>query len=77
MKGGALVRVKMVMSQLATSHSTNGMDKIYAVEIFESVLIRIMGVGPMVEVKRGRVLNPILIMSILWKQLAHGTGNRN
>ena len=60
-----MVRVKLVMSQLVVSHLTDGMDEISTVEIFEPVLIWVVSIGPTMEVGRGRVLNPVLITSIL------------
>ena len=52
-------------SQFVTGHLANGMDEISAVEILESVLVWVMGIGLMMEVGSRRVLNPILITSIL------------
>ena len=65
MECGTLIRVKLVTSQLTTSHPTDGMDEVSAIEIFEPVLIQVVGVGPTMEVDGGGVLNPVLIMSIL------------
>ena len=64
-EGGTLIRIKTMVGQLAVSHPANGMYEISAIEIFETVLIRIMGVGLTVEVQRQGVLDPVLIMSIL------------
>ena len=54
-----------------TGHPTDGVDEITTVKIFKTVLIGIMGVGLTMKVKRGRVFNPVLIMSILQKHLVH------
>ena len=64
-EGGTLVGIKLVMSQLAMSHPTDGMDKVPTVEIFETILIRVVGVGPTMEVGSRRVFDPVLITSIL------------
>ena len=64
-KGGALIGIKLVTSQLMTSHLADGMDEIPTIEIFKSILIQVMGIGPTMEVGSGRVFNPILITSIL------------
>ena len=47
-------------------HLTNGVDEITTVEVFETVLIWIVCIGMVVEVMSQGILNPILIMSILW-----------
>ena len=44
MEGGALVRVESVTRQLAACHPTDGMDEVSTIEIFKTVLIRVMGV---------------------------------
>ena len=64
-EGGALIWVKSVMSQLATSHATDRMDKVATVKIFEPVLVWIMGVRVAVEVIGRRVLPTLFITSIL------------
>ena len=64
-EGGTLVGIKLVTSQLMMSHPTDGMNEISTIEILEPALVRVMGVGPMVEVSRGRVFNPVLVTSIL------------
>ena len=65
MKCSVLVRVKMVTGKLATSHATDGMDEVATVEIFETILIWIVGVGVTVEVIGWRVLLTFLITSVL------------
>ena len=50
---------------------TDGMDEVAAVEVFEPVLVRIMGVRTTIEVVRGRVLTTFLVASILRKWLEH------
>ena len=42
------------------------MDEVSAVEIFEPVLIQVMSVQTMVKVMDRRILNTVLITSILW-----------
>ena len=64
-KCGMLIRVEVVMSELAASHSTDGVDEVPMVKILEPILVRIMSVGPPVKVHCRRVLNPVLITSIL------------
>ena len=65
MKGGTLVGIKTMTCQLAAHYPADGVDEIPTVEVFEPVFIRIMGVGPMVELMSGGVLYPVFIMSIL------------
>ena len=65
-EGSALVGIKMVMGQLATSHTTNGVDEVTTEQVFEPVLIRVMCVGTTVEVVGRRVLPTFLITCILW-----------
>ena len=71
MEGSVLVWVQTMTSQLATHYPTNGMNEILTVEVFKTILVRIMHVGMPVELMGGRVFNPILIMSILEKALGH------
>ena len=54
-----------MMSQLAAHHPTNRVDEIPTVQVFEPILIRIVGVGTAVELVGRRVFNPVFIMSIL------------
>ena len=65
MKGGALVGIKMVASEFATSHATNGVDKVAVVKVFEPILIQIVSVGATVEVHRWRILPTLLITGVL------------
>ena len=39
-----------MVSQLATGHSTNGVDEIMMVEIFKAILIRIVCIRTTVEI---------------------------
>ena len=64
-EGGALVRVKMVTREFAMSHTTNRMNEAAAVQIFEPVLVRVVGVGAAVEVERQRIFPTFLVMSVL------------
>ena len=64
-KGGALIRVEMIAGKLATSHPTNGVDEVATIQIFEPVLIRVMGVGTTVKVIRRRILPTLLVTSVL------------
>ena len=66
-EGSVLVGIQMMMCQLAMCHPTDGMDKILTVQIFESILVRIVCVGVMVKLMSGGILNTILVMSILGK----------
>ena len=47
------------------------MDEITTVKVIEAVLIRIVGVGPMIEIVSRRVFYPILITSILERLSIH------
>ena len=55
----------MRQRQLATRHTTDGMDEVPTVKVFKPILVRIVSVGPTMEVSGGRVFHPILVMSIL------------
>ena len=70
-KGGALVWIEMVACKFATGYMTNGVNEVPTVEVFEPILIRVMGVGTTVEVVRWRVLTTFLIASVLGIWLAH------
>ena len=65
MKGSALIRVESVTCQFVTSHPTDGMDEIATIEIFKPILIQVMSVGLTIEVMRRRILNTVLVTSIL------------
>ena len=71
-----LVGIKLVTCQLTMGHTTDGMDKVPTVKIFEPVLVRVMSVGPTMEIGRRRVLNPVLITSILQNNQAHVIRNK-
>ena len=64
-KSSALIRVQSVTSKLMTGHPTDGMNKVPAVKVFKPVLIQVVSVGSAVEVQSGRVLDPILVTSVL------------
>ena len=64
-EGGALIGIEVVTGEFAASHPTDGVNKVTMVEIFEPVLIRVMGVGAMVEVHRRRVFPTFLVTSVL------------
>ena len=70
-KGGVLIRVKVVVSQLVMSHLADCMDEIPTVQVFEPIFVRIVRIGSTIELMGRRVLNPLLIMSILGKALGH------
>ena len=70
-EGGTLVGVKLVTRQLATSYPTDGVNEVSTIEIFEPVLIWVVSVGPTMEVGSGRVLDPVLITSVLEQRSAH------
>ena len=48
------------------------MDEVLTIEIMETVLVGIVGVGPMIELVSRGVLHSILIMSILEDVRTHG-----
>ena len=48
-KGSAPVWVESMMSEFATSHTTDGMDKVTMVKVFKPVLVRIVHVRMMIE----------------------------
>ena len=53
------------MSQLVACHSTDSVDEILMVQVFEPILVRIVHVGTTVELMSRGILNPILVTSIL------------
>ena len=55
----------LIRIELVTSHPTDGVDEVPMVEIFEPVLIQVVGVGPMMEVGSRRVLNPVFVRATL------------
>ena len=59
------VWIKVVMSELTTSHPTDGMDEIATIKVFEPVLIRVVCVGMAVEIHCRGVLSAVLVTSIL------------
>ena len=65
MERSILVRVQTMVSQLAMCHTTNGMDEGMVVKIFKPVLVQVMGVRTTVEVMSRRILDSVLIVSIL------------
>ena len=64
-KGSALVRVQMVTTELATSHTANHVDKVGPVKILEPVLVRIVSIGTAVEIVRRRIFTTLLVTCIL------------
>ena len=70
-KGSVLVRIETMVSQLATRHLTNRMDKILTVQILEPILVRIVHVGAAIEFMGQGVLNTILVTSVLEKASEH------
>ena len=66
-----LVRVEMMAAELATSYTANRMNKVGSVKVFEPILVRVVGVGPTVEIVGGRVLPTFLVTCILWSNSVH------
>ena len=64
-KSSMLIRVQLVTGQLAACHMTNGVDEILTVEIFKTILVRIVCVGTTIEIVGQRVFDSILVVSIL------------
>ena len=73
-EGGALVWIKVVTTELTTSDPADRMNEVGPVEIFESILIRVMRVGAVVEVVGRRVLPTFLVTCILWSNSVHVLG---
>ena len=71
LKSSTLIRIKLMMRQLMPHHMAQSMDEVSMVQVVEPILIRVMGVGLTVEVMGRRVLNPILVMSILRNRSRH------
>ena len=53
------------MGQLMPCHPTNGVNEVLLIEIFETILVRVVGVGPMEEIMCRGVLDTVLVVSIL------------
>ena len=64
-ESGTLVRIKVVLTEFATSHTTNRVDEVGAVEILKPILIRVVSVGPTVEVIGRRIFTTLLVTCIL------------
>ena len=64
-EGSVLVQVKVVMSEFATSHMADHVDEVMTVQVFKTILIRVVRVGATVEVHRRRILPTLLITSVL------------
>ena len=64
-KCGVLVGIKMVAAEFTTSHTTDRVDKVGPVQVFEPVLVRVVCVGTTVEIVRRRILPTFLITCIL------------
>ena len=64
-KSSTLVRIEVMTAKFTTSDSADRMDEIGPVQIFESVLIRVVGVGATIEVIGRRVLPTFLVTCIL------------
>ena len=60
-----------MVSQFAVCYSTDGMDEVTTVEVFEPILVRIMRVGMTVEVMSRQVFDPILVTSVLERTSEH------
>ena len=55
----------MVTSEFSTRHPTDGVDEVAAIEIFKSVLVRIVGVGVTIEIVGRRILPTLFVTCIL------------
>ena len=70
-KCGALIGIEVMAAEFATSHPTDGMDEVGPVEVFEPVLIGIVGVGSAVEIIGRRIFPTLLVTCILWPNSVH------
>ena len=64
-EGRTLVRIEMVATELATSHTADRVNKVCPIQVFEPVLIRVVGVGTAVELVGRRVFPTFLVTCIL------------
>ena len=64
-EGGALIWIEVMAAKLTTSNAADGVDEVRAVQIFEPVLIGIMGVGTTVKVIGRRILPTFLVTCVL------------
>ena len=69
-KGGALVRIKVVATEFTPSDPTYRVNEIGPVQIFEPVLIRVMGVRTTIKVVSRRIFPAFLVSSILWIKIS-------
>ena len=64
---GALIGIETMTSQLTTCHPTDGVDEVTTEQIFELILIRVMGVGLTIKVVSQGILDPVFVMGILYE----------
>ena len=64
-ESGALVWIKMVTTELATSDPADRVNEVGPVEVFKPVLVRVVGVGATIEVVGRRILPTLLVTCIL------------
>ena len=64
-ESGTLIRVQVMAAEFATSDTTDRVDEVRTVQVFETILIRIVRVGTTVEVVGQRVFPTFFITSIL------------
>ena len=60
-----MIWVKMVTGELATGHTTDGVDEVATVEIFEPVLVQIVCIGVTIEIHCRRIFPTFLVTGIL------------
>ena len=64
-ESGLLIGVQVMAAQLTASNAANGVDKVQAEEIFELVLVRVVGVRTTIEIVCRRIFSTLLITSVL------------
>ena len=55
----------LVWVETMTSHPTDGVDEVPTVQVFEPILVGVMCVGTSIELMSRRILDPVLVTSIL------------
>ena len=60
-----MIQVEMVTTKFTMSHPADGMNEVLTVQIFEPILVRVMGVGTTIKVVRRRILLSLLVTCIL------------
>ena len=64
-KGGTLIGVEVVATELATGDPADRMDEVGPVKVLKPILIRVVGVGTTIEIIGRRVLPTFFVTCVL------------